>query len=148
MSHTSTVKSIKIQSITALRAAIKELNETGVVCSLVENAIPRAFYPNQPGMGAAQFVIQLGKSPYDIGLYKQADGSYEARTDFFAGHIERLLGSKAKSAETQEQAKLGRLFQTYGIAAATEAARKQGHMVKRSTKADGAVILEITGPGL
>lgn len=148
MSHTSTVRSIKIQSVSALRAAIQELSQTGIRCALVENAIPRAYYGNQSGMGVAQFVIKLEDCPYDLGLYKQADSSYEVRTDFFAGHIERLLGAPARSAETTEQAKLGKLFQMYGIHAATEAAKKQGHMVRRVTKADGVVALVVSGPGL
>jgi hypothetical protein len=148
LSHTASVKSIRIQSVTALRAAIQELATTGVRCSLLENATPRAFYNNQAGMGVANFVIKLDASPYDIGLYKQADGSYEARTDFYARHIENLLGAPAKSPASAEQAKMGKLFQLYGIHAATEAARKKGHMVRRINKQDGTVALEVTGPNL
>lgn len=99
-------------------------------------------------MGNADYVIRLEDSPFDIGLYKSSDGGFEARTDFFAGHIERLLGVKPKTAESAEQARMGKLFQTYGIHAATEAARKKGHMVRRIVKTDGTVALEITGAGL
>lgn len=148
MSHTATVKSIKIQSITALRGAIQELAQAGIKCSLVENAVPRAYFANQQGMELAPYVVKLNDCPYDIGLYRQADGSYEARTDFFAGHIERLLGATARTAESTEQAKMGKLFQMYGVHAATEAAKKKGLMVRRVTKNDGTLTLELTGAGL
>ena len=148
MSHTATVKSIKIQSITALRAAVQELAASGIRCSLIENAKPRAYYANQEGMGMADFVIKLDDCPYDVGLYKTKDGSYEARTDWFMGRVQNVLGAPARSADTADQAKLGKLFQTYGIHAATEAAKKKGLMVRRTTKADGTVALELTGPSL
>jgi hypothetical protein len=148
MSHTATVSTIKIQSVTALRAAIAELAEKGVRCSLLENAKPRAYSVNQEGMGLADFVIKLDDSQYDIGLYKTKDGSYEARTDFYRGGVERCLGASASSPETREQARMGKLFQMYGVHAATEAARKKGHMVKRVSKQDGTIALEITGPNL
>jgi len=142
------VKSIKIQSISALRTAVQELAATGVRCSLEQNVAPRAYSTNQVGMGLADFVIRLGDAEYDIGLYKTDDGSYEARTDFFLGSVERCLGAPARSRETSEQAKMGKLFQMYGVAATTEAARKKGHMVRRITKQDGTIALEITGAGL
>lgn len=149
MSHTASVKSISIQSITALRAAIEELSQTGIRCTLVADAKPRAFYSDQQGMGKADYVVQLADCKYDIGLYKTEDGKgFEARTDFWGGHIEKILGSVASSPETAAQAKMGKLFQMYGIHAATEAARKKGHMVRRITKADGVMALEITGPNL
>lgn len=149
MSHTSTVKSIKIQSITALRAALAELHASGVQCSLVEGGTPRAYFTNQDGMGKADYVIALPGATYDIGLYKTQDGNgYEARTDFFGGSIERLIGCKASSPESQQQARMGKLFQLYGVHAATEAARRKGHTVRRIAGADGKIKLEITGAGL
>lgn len=148
MSHTATVKSTKIVSITALRSAITELAATGIRCSLIENTKPRAFYPDQPGMGLAPFVLKLDQSPYDIGLYKTEDGSYEARTDWYGGHIDKILGAQATSAESRDQARMGKLFQMYAVHAATEAARKKGHMVRRVAQADGRITLEVTGPNL
>jgi hypothetical protein len=148
MSHTATVKSIQIQSVSALRAAVEELAQTGVRCSLIENATPRAYFSNQAGMGPAAFVIRLEDSPYDIGLYKTEAGGYEARTDFYRGAVEGVLGARACTPETSEQAKMGKLFQMYGVHAATEAARKKGHMVRRIVKEDGRIALEITGANL
>lgn len=148
MSHTSTVKSIRIQSVSALRAAVAELATKGIRCSLVENAVPRAYYPNQQGLGQADFVLKLDDCKYDIGLYKTADGSYEARTDFFAGSVEKVIGAPASCPESAEQARMGKLFQAYGVHAAMEAARKKGHMVSRRDMPDGKVKLEVTGANL
>ncbi len=147
MSHTATVQSIKIQSVSALRAAITELAQSGIRCSLIENATPRAYFPNQVGMGQAEFVVKLEDSPYDIGLYKIGN-EYEARTDFHAGHISKVLGAPASSLASRQQAQMGKLFQMYGVHAATEAARAKGHMVNRVVRANGKIALEVTGPGL
>lgn len=148
MSHTATVKSIKIQSLTALRAAVAELSASGIRISLAENTTPRGYFSNQAGMGQAPLVIRLADAPYDIGLYESEGGGYEARTDFYAGHIEKVLGGRATSDATRDQARMGKLFQMYGVHAATEAARKKGHMVRRITKSDGKIALEISGPNL
>lgn len=146
MSHTTSIKAIKIQSITALQAAIAELNQMGVRLTLTANQTPRAYFSNQQGMGKADYVIQLADAKYDIGLYKdEQGGGYEARTDFWNGEVERVLGAQARTPENALQAKMGRLFQTYGIHATMEQARKRGQTVRRIAKADGTVALEITG---
>ncbi len=147
ISHTSTIRSIKIQSITALRTAVTELAATGVKCTLLENATPRGYSPNQVGMGPADFVIKLADSTYDIGLYKTEHG-YEARTDWFMGSVEKVLGAPPTCPEASEQAKLGKLFQMYGVAAATEQARRKGLSVRRFNKEDGTICLALTGASL
>lgn len=148
MSHTSSISAIKITSLSALRAAAEELSRTGVACSLVENDTPRAFYKDQAGMGRADLVLKLNACPYDVGLYKQADGSYEVRTDFWDGHVEKLLGGPTSDPSKREQAKLGKLFQMYGIHAATETARRKGLSVRRIAGENGQIKLELTGASL
>ncbi len=146
MSHTTAIKGIMIQNIAALRATIEELNEKGIKCSLLENEIPRAYYQNQQGLGKADFVIKLDAARYDIGLYKNDAGAYEARTDFWGGDVAKILGGKASAPEHQEQSQLGKLFQTYGIQAATMEARRQGKMVRRVTNEEtGDIKLVLTG---
>lgn len=145
MSHTTSIKAVKIQSVTALRAAVAELAASGMKIALLPNAKPRAYSAGQAGMGQADFVVQIADASYDIGLYKQPDGSYEARTDFWNGSVERVLGARPVKPENAEQAKMGRLFQMYGVHAASEAARKKGHTVRRITGADGTIKLELTG---
>lgn len=151
MSHTSTIKAIKIVSISALRSAVEELASSGVKCSLLENATPRAYSRGQAGMGKADFVLKLDDCPYDVGFYKQGEGKdqhYEARTDFWQGHVARILGAPASKAENAEQAQMGKLFQKYAINAATEEARRKGLQVRRQTGDDGSIKLVLTGASL
>lgn len=146
MSHTSAVKSIAITNVEALRAAVEELNTMGVKCSLIENATPRAYFKDQQGMGKADYVIQLGGNcRYDIGLYKAAGGGYEVRTDFWGKDVEQVLGAKASDPSKAEQAKLGKLFQTYGIHATMMEVRKKGYMATRQKGADGVEQVVVSG---
>lgn len=145
MSHTSAVKTISISNVEALRAAVAELNTMGVKCTLLENAKPRAFYQNQGGMEKADYVIQLSGSRYDVGLYKSEAGGYELRTDFWGKDVEGQLGAQASGPGKTEQAKLGKLFQAYGIHAALGEARRKGYMATRQKGKDGAEQVVITG---
>ena len=119
MSHTSEISAVAIVDIAALEGAVSDLKASGVRCSLVKNAKPRAFYNNQQGMGVAPYVLKLEDSPYDVGFYENGQGGYVARTDLFAGHIQRILGTTVRGPkETAEQAALGKLYQTYAVNAA------------------------------
>lgn len=113
--------------------------------SLIENATPRAYFSNQAGMGKAEFVIKLDDAAYDVGCYKQDDGSYLLSTDFFGGSVEKVLGAKATKKENTDQARLGLLFQMYGIHAATEKATKQGMAVQRQVGKSGEIKLILSG---
>lgn len=121
------------------------MNEKGIKCTLVQNAKPRAYFTDQAGLGQAEYVLQLHDSRYDIGLYADGKGGYEARTDFWQGHVEKVLGVQACSVASKEQAKLGKFFQAYGIHAAMESARKQGLSVRRVAGKEGAEQLIVTG---
>lgn len=122
------------------------MNQSGIKCVLKEDGkAPRAYYQDQQGMGPAPYVVHLVDCKYDIGLYKTEDGSYEARTDFWGGHVEKLVGVQACSVESKDQAKMGKLFQLYGIHATIEAARKKGQTVQRRVGKDGAVQLIVSG---
>jgi len=145
VSHTSAVKAIAISSIESLQAAITELNSMGVKCSLIANAKPRAYFQNQEGMGQADFVIKLDDSRYDVGLYKTPSGGYEARTDWFGQDVEKILGTKNYNKGNQEQAKLGKLFQMYGVHAAMNEARRKGLQATRQKGADGKEQVIVTG---
>lgn len=145
MSHTTAINSIAIRSATALRAAVDYLKTQGVACSLIANAKPRAYYADQSGMGTADFVLKLDACKYDVGFYSDGKGGYEVRTDFWAGAVEKILGSTPPAKRQNEQYKLGKLFQAYGMTAAEEQARKQGYMVARQHLPDGRVKLQLTG---
>lgn len=129
-----------------MRAAVQELNDRhGIKCSLVENTTPRAYFADQAGLGKAPLILRLDDCKYDIGFYPDGAGAYEARTDFWNGHVEKVLGAPACSVASKEQAKLGKMFQAYGIHAAMQQARKQGYTVRRQAGKDGAEQLIVTG---
>lgn len=149
MSHTSTISSVKIASIAALEVAIANLNSRGIACSLTKDATPRAFYPDQPGLGKAEYVVNLPGAKYDVGLYLQPDGTYQARTDFWSGSVEQCLGGKPTTPERAEQAKMGLLFQEYNAAVTMEASRRKGLTVQRRLNSEtGRITLELTGNAL
>ena len=148
MSHTTKIAGVKIASISALHSAVGTLVASGIRCSLVENATPRAYYPGQKGLGQADLVLKLDDSPYDVGFYKQEDGTFEARTDFWGGHVARLLGAKASDPSRADQAKLGVLLQHYSVAATIEAARKKGLTTRTVKQDNGKMQVILTGTNL
>ena len=141
MSHTTSIGSVVISDISALNAAIRELKAEGVNCELLENAVPRAYYEDQPDMGLAPIVVKLNDATYDVGLYDNGKGGFEARTDFYGGSVERELGTKQFEDGEREQAKLGKLFQRYAVCAAENHASMNGYVAQRDLKADGTIQL-------
>jgi hypothetical protein len=127
----------------AIEAAVAELKSKGLKCDLLENAIPRAYYANQTGMGSADMVLKLHDSKYDVGLYKTDEG-YESRCDFWSGDIEKQLGVTAGKDDDRNQAKLGKLFNAYAVHAASRAAVQKGYQVTRRDNTDGSTQLTIT----
>lgn len=130
--------------IGALQAAVADLNKSGVSCSLVQNATPRAYYPGQKGLEQAPYVLKLNNCPYDVGFYDNGKGGYTARTDFWGGHVSGQLGATAQANENKEQASMGKLYQAYAVNAAVRQAAKQGYRVNRVTRPDGTVQLTMT----
>ncbi len=97
-------------------------------------------------MGPADYVIQLPDAMYDVGLYRDAKKKgLVARTDLFLNSVGKVLGATARAGESAEQAALGKLYQMYGIHAATRKAVQQGNTVNRINGADGSVRLVIGG---
>lgn len=132
--------------VEALKAAVNELCSKGVKCSLIKGGTPRAYYQNQQGMGAADYVLKLDDCPYDIGFYRDdAKKGLVARTDLFMGHVARVLGAQPNANESQGQAALGKLYQTYAVHAATRKAVQQGMTVRRANNNDGSVRLVVSG---
>lgn len=144
MSHTSTISSIVITDIHALKAAVKELKTLGVNCDLLESIKPRAYSSSQNGMNkAAPYVIKLHDADYDIGLYLTSDNKgLEARTDFYMGSVTKELGVNDKSVPSA-QSKMGKLYQLYAVHAATRKANQQGFTVSRGVLKDGTIQLRV-----
>jgi len=141
MSHTSSIKGMVMTDINALKAAVADLASQGIKVSIIPDATPRAYYTDQKGLGRADFVIKLADAPYDVGIYatKTADGrtTYEARTDFWGQHVERILGVPCSDAALRDQSKLGKLFQAYGVQTTMNALRAQGKTPVRQRDAAG-----------
>lgn len=142
MSHTSTVKSVVITSLPALKMAVDELAKEGIKIALQDGGVPRAYYSNQNGLGPADYVLVLGGCPYDVGLYNNGKGGFEARTDLWQGKVAKVLG--VPNAKTPEES-LGKLFQAYAVNAAIRHATSQGLRYSRSKDAAGNVVLNIVG---
>lgn len=147
MSHTTTLKTVSIKDVAALRATVSELQAAGVDCELVENARPRMYYDTQHGV--CDYVIRLNKSRYDVGFDKQADGSYVPVFDEWGGHVGTELGATCRIARTDEERamqQIGRLMQGYAKNAAINAAVSQGYYVESTTTDDkGNVHLVLGG---
>lgn len=141
MSHTTTISSLLLADKAAIEASIAELKSKGVNVDLLENVVPRAYYDNQ--LEKADMVIKVNDGRYDVGLYKNSDGNYEAKADFWGGDIERSLGVTAGKDDNKVQAKLGKFYSTYAAHAAMRKAIQQGYQVNRSDGADGSIQLTI-----
>lgn len=146
MSHTTTIRGMRITSGAAIRAAVAELQRQGAQVSLVENAKPRMYYQNQHGDCA--FVIKL-PGRYDLGLDKQTDGSYAPVFDAWNGEISNTLGASCplpSSAEGRAQHTIGKFLQGYAKHAAMMSAVDAGYLVDDvTTDAAGNVHLTISG---
>ena len=143
MSHTSTVSSIVIVDVDALKAAIAELKSNGVPCELLENMVPRAYYPNQQGLNQpARYILRLNGAPYDVAFYQnEAKSGYEARADFFGGGIEKHLGVKQEEGVPADQCRLGKLYNLYAVHATMRQAVRKGYKVSRVNKPDGSTVV-------
>jgi hypothetical protein len=136
MSHTTTLKT-SIKDVRAIRQAAKEC---GV--ELLENTQPRMYFANQHPEKSA-FVLKL-KGRYDVGLDKQADGTYALAFDPWGGDIHKELGNTAKGAN----ATVGKFLQSYAKHAAINAATAKGYSVAgTSVDKHGNVNLILNVPG-
>ena len=139
MSHTTTIGQIVFADQNALRSAAQELKQRGIDCDLIENAIPRAYYTEQRGMGQAPLVLKLHQSPYDVGFYPNQDGELEARCDLYQGHIERQLGVAPEEGLTRNQQAIGKLRAAYSLHACTNTVVQGGGTVMPRLNDNGSV---------
>lgn len=123
MSHFTVVRT-KISDIEALRLAVKEMG-----LELLQSARPRGYYMGE----LCDYVIRL-KGPYDVGLKKNPNGTYDIVTDWWMGYVEREVGPGA-----------GRLLQTYACQKVTLEARRRGYSVLRQQQPDGSIKLVLRG---
>ncbi len=146
MSHTTTVKSVAIRDIDALRSAVKELQDAGVNCSLEEgeNIAPRMYYDQQSKelRGKTPYVLRLPNSRFDVGFQRVEDENgevtYAPVTDFHGGYVANEIGAKCnckpngETVSAPEQA-IGHLMQLYAKNATINAAVASGYAVDSIT---------------
>lgn len=140
--------------MSALQAAVNDLQTQGIKCSLVENAVPRMYYRNQLGnlqrkdpnayrfhenTEECDYVLKLNDSRYDVGFLYDNEGNLIPMFDDWQGHVRKLLGAPFKGgggggyADGQETERtkhsIGKLLQEYTKNTVIEAAAEQGHSV-------------------
>lgn len=129
MSHTTTLKGVKISDVAALQDAVNFLKERGLKAELIKDAVPRMYYANQ--YGKCDYVLRLTNSPYDIGFSKQADGSYAPVFDSWAGHLQKEIGNPTScklptNADEKAAVAVASLLNAYGVHAAKRELETQG----------------------
>ncbi len=150
MSHTTKLKSVIIQDVSALVQAIADLKAEGVDCSLGRNVSPSMYYANQHP--PCDYVLHLPKAQaygrqYDVGFEKQEDGTYAPIFDEYASAVAKEIGAGAAcpmptTPEGRAQHQIGRFFQHYAKNAAMNVAAQQGMSVESSyVDNDGVVQL-------
>lgn len=144
MSHVTTIDELVFSDTEALKAAVAALQKGGIKCSLRANHVPRAYYAGQ--LPQADQVLCLDDANYDIGFYHDAQKKgMVAKTDFYAGSVQKVLGAKIKDGESVAQANMGKLYHAYAVEAAKRQAIRQGYQVRTVNKPDGSVQLVMTG---
>ena len=154
MSHTTTVKSVRILDVDAIKKAVKELQQSGVACELIKNAKPRLYYADQltrqKGRSSeiAPYVLRLNGAVYDLCFLESTredakKGELELCFDNYVPSgkvgVKHVLGQKwdggtshwaGNRDDTQETLHaVGKFLQPYAKHALVNAARKAGHQV-------------------
>jgi hypothetical protein len=117
MSHTTSVKSCPIKSITALQAAVQTLRLQGVECVLKQNSVPRMFYDDQISRHVRQreeelkrtgkdegyvfhtnpeecdYTLHLPKASYDVGFLRNRKGELVPFFDDWKQSVASQLGA-------------------------------------------------------
>jgi len=144
MSHVVTIQ-LKVKDLAALEAAAKELGGELVRGQTTykwfgqwmndfhaDNAAYKTVDPNQ--FGKCDHAIRHPKCGYEIGLVKQADGSYMILADEWgSGGLVPVFGQGMQ-----------KLKQHYSTNLVANTMRKQGFMVSKSTDKAGNMVLNCT----
>lgn len=144
MSHTTTVKSVPIKDINAIRSAVEDLKKAGIKCELLQDAKPRLYYANQHGK--TDFVVKLHDSPYDLGLEKQDNGSYAMIFDEWGGNMKKHIGTtvaacdlpqnEAERQVVKKQEHVAKFVQAYTTNATKNQLTAEGYLVEELVDAN------------
>lgn len=129
MSHNTMVANVKITSLSALGAAIAELQKEGRKISLNTERKKFRTWPGQPDKCDA--VIELPGEEWDIGLALQADGSYVPVFDHMLANNRVTACAYTPGERSTDRHTIGYLMQRYAVCVAEQEAAKQGHLVTR-----------------
>lgn len=144
MSHTTTLRGIKIRDSYAIAGAVDALRAKGIKCRLALNAKPRMYYHNQHG--ECEYVLVLEDSKYDVGFKLETDGTYTPVFDEWNGYVASQLSNKACKipTTTEERAAhaIGQFLQNYTKCATINAAASQGmSLVEETVNEEGEMAL-------
>lgn len=137
MSHVTRVDSVPIESIEAVRAAVKELQGQGIKIELVAKQAPRMFFPHHET--ECDWVLKLQDCVYDIGLEAKKDTNgkfthFEPMLDVYKDKIHAILGNEHTEGTVTEKA-IGKFLSAYQKNNMMITAKKQGYNV-RGTQVD------------
>lgn len=124
MSHWTQVKT-NIRDFDVLEEAARSLG-----CEVARNATARGYYDNIQAL----MVIIPPKSPYDVAANKEEDGNISLTTDWYNGHVEKILG-----------ADFWLLKQSYSVTMVKRQASALLANVTEETLQDGSIKLRIRG---
>lgn len=124
MSHWTQVKT-NIRDLDVLEEAAMLLG-----CDVTHNAVARGYNVNIQAL----MVIIPPESPYDVAANREEDGNISLTTDWYMGHVEKVLG-----------ADFGLLKQRYAIAMSKRQASALLADVTEEALEDGSIRLRIRG---
>jgi hypothetical protein len=136
MSHTSTVDTVAIKSVSAIQKAVQALQKAGIRATLEAKSTPRLYYKDQLRRAGhksevCDYVVALADCYYDIGLMRKPNGNFEPLFDKHPGRTPYHTGGSGTLQEVvgNEANAIGKFIQEYSKAATVEAAEAQGFSV-------------------
>jgi hypothetical protein len=129
MSHTTSLRTLKIVDIAALEEAVQYLNENGAKLEFLKNARPRMYYERQQEL--CDFVVKVHGSRYDVGFKKGEDGTYYPIFDAWQGDLRAQIGAPSnvygENVEEEQMLNISKLIDLYGIHAAKNQLETDGY---------------------
>jgi len=125
MSHFTQVRT-NIRDFDILEEAARSFG-----CEVARNAVARGYDENRL---QAQMVIIPPESPYDVAANRENDGQISLTTDWFNGHVEKVLG-----------AQFGLLRQRYSLIVIKREASALLANVSEEVLEDGRIRLKVRG---
>ncbi len=172
MSHTAIIDTVPIKDIKALRQMAEALRKKGIDVELVQDAVPRMYYPSQiqehlknkgkelryhKNVEECDFVLRVKGAFYDIGFLRDMQGNLLPLFDDYAkpspfvpatgkgsGPISKYLKGAVEVPGAGALNSIGQVLQNYSLFAACNAATDAGYTVLGTAfDKQGQVVLEV-----